>query len=67
MRIAVPTAYGKLCPHFGHCETFAIVDVDPEKKTILKISSLKFLSFLKEIAVSRTISLIFQSGIYKTI
>ena len=28
MRIAVPTAQGTLCPHFGHCEQFAIVDVD---------------------------------------
>jgi len=31
MRIAVPTAQGTLCPHFGHCEQFAIVDVDDGK------------------------------------
>jgi predicted Fe-Mo cluster-binding NifX family protein len=31
MRIAVPTAQGTLCPHFGHCEQFAIVDVDEGK------------------------------------
>ena len=35
MRIAIPTAEGKLTMHFGHCERFALVDVDPEKKTIL--------------------------------
>jgi predicted Fe-Mo cluster-binding NifX family protein len=28
MRIAIPVADGKLCAHFGHCETFAIVDVE---------------------------------------
>ena len=31
MRIAVPTAQGALCPHFGHCEQFAVVDVDDGK------------------------------------
>ncbi len=34
MKIAIPVADGKLCAHFGHCETFAIIDVDEEKKTI---------------------------------
>ncbi|MBG0775483.1 MAG: P-loop NTPase [Desulfovibrionaceae bacterium] len=33
-RIAVPVAAGKLCMHFGHCEQFALVDVDPAAKTI---------------------------------
>ncbi len=28
MRFAVPCAEGKLCMHFGHCQTFAIIDVD---------------------------------------
>ena len=28
MRIAIPTAQGALCPHFGHCEQFAIMDVE---------------------------------------
>ncbi|MBW2307993.1 MAG: NifB/NifX family molybdenum-iron cluster-binding protein [Deltaproteobacteria bacterium] len=27
MKIAIPTAGGVLCPHFGHCEKFAIVEV----------------------------------------
>ena len=28
MRIAIPLAAGQLCMHFGHCEQFALVDVD---------------------------------------
>ena len=36
MRIAIPIANGKLCLHFGHCEEFALIDVDCDKKTILK-------------------------------
>ncbi len=35
MRIAVPVAEGKLAMHFGHCATFALVDVDTENKTVL--------------------------------
>lgn len=36
LRIAVPTAEGRLCSHFGHCEQFALFDVDTANKTILK-------------------------------
>ena len=36
MRIAIPVADGRLSMHFGHCERFALVDVDPAAKTILK-------------------------------
>lgn len=28
MKIAIPTADGKLCSHFGHCETFTVVTVE---------------------------------------
>lgn len=35
MRIAIPIVQGKLSPHFGHCEEFALIDVDPEKKEII--------------------------------
>ena len=35
MRIAVPVATGKLAAHFGHCEEFALIDVDLDKKIIL--------------------------------
>lgn len=36
MRIAIPIAEGKLCPHFGHCQEFALVDVDLDGRKILK-------------------------------
>jgi predicted Fe-Mo cluster-binding NifX family protein len=36
MRIAIPLADGKLSMHFGHCERFALIDVDPTGKKILK-------------------------------
>jgi len=35
-RIAVPVAGGLLCAHFGHCETFALIDVDHDLNVILK-------------------------------
>ena len=35
MRIAVPIVQGKLSLHFGHCEAFALVDVDAEKREII--------------------------------
>ncbi len=34
MKVAIPMAEGKLTMHFGHCGQFALVDVDPETKTI---------------------------------
>ena len=34
MRVAIPMNDGKLCMHFGHCEQFAVVDVDAESKEI---------------------------------
>jgi len=37
MRIAIPTTEGVLCPHFGNCQQFSFVDVDPEKKEILSM------------------------------
>lgn len=36
MRIAIPIADGKLAMHFGHCEQFAIIDVNPATKQIMK-------------------------------
>jgi predicted Fe-Mo cluster-binding NifX family protein len=35
MKIAIPLADGKLAAHFGHCERFALLDVDPAEKKIL--------------------------------
>jgi len=28
MKIAIPTAAGRLCMHFGHCEQFALIEID---------------------------------------
>ncbi len=36
MRFAIPLADGKLATHFGHCASFALVDVEPAEKIILK-------------------------------
>ncbi len=40
MKIAIPTANGKLCMHFGHCETFTMLDVDPDSRTITATTEL---------------------------
>lgn len=36
MKFAVPTANGKLCAHFGHCENFSLIEVDSETRKIIK-------------------------------
>ncbi len=41
MRIAIPISTGKLCMHFGHCEQFALIDVDPMTKQILQKESIQ--------------------------
>jgi predicted Fe-Mo cluster-binding NifX family protein len=35
MKIAIPLADGKLTMHFGHCASFAILEVDDQTKKIL--------------------------------
>ena len=35
-KIAVPVSDGLLCAHFGHCEVFALLDVDMDGKKILR-------------------------------
>ena len=37
MKIAIPSADEKLCGHFGHCEYFTFVEINPETKEILNI------------------------------
>ena len=34
MRFAIPLADGKLAVHFGHCASFALLDVDPSTKAL---------------------------------
>lgn len=36
MKIAIPLADGKLAMHFGHCERFALIEVDPTKEMIVR-------------------------------
>jgi len=36
MRYAIPVNGGVVSPHFGHCEQFALIDVDEESKKIIK-------------------------------
>ena len=36
MKFAIPLAEGKLAIHFGHCASFALIDVDQATKTILQ-------------------------------
>ena len=39
MKIAIPTLDGKLCAHFGHCETFSFAEVNLDTKEILSITT----------------------------
>ena len=41
MKIAVPTAQGKLAMHFGHCETFTLVDVNTDSNTVSNTEEVK--------------------------
>lgn len=35
IKIAIPLANQCLCMHFGHCETFAVIDVDLDQRKIV--------------------------------
>ena len=37
MKICIPTSEGKLCGHFGHCDSFTFAEINPEIKEILNI------------------------------
>ena len=36
MRYAIPVSGGMVSPHFGHCEHFALIDVDEDRKEIIR-------------------------------
>ena len=40
MMIAIPLAGGRLSMHFGHCERFALVDVDDATRTVRATNTL---------------------------
>jgi predicted Fe-Mo cluster-binding NifX family protein len=35
MKIAIPIANGQLCAHFGHCDQFALLEIDPASRKII--------------------------------
>ncbi|MBW1931845.1 MAG: NifB/NifX family molybdenum-iron cluster-binding protein [Deltaproteobacteria bacterium] len=39
MRIAIPLAQGKLSLHFGHCDQFAVFEIDDDTKDIIITST----------------------------
>ena len=41
MKIAIPLAEGRLCMHFGHCEEFALAEVNEQSREIVAIKHLK--------------------------
>ena len=40
LRFAVPTSDGVLCPHFGHCDEFTLIDVDASTKDVLTATTI---------------------------
>jgi ATP-binding protein involved in chromosome partitioning len=36
MRYAIPVSNGIVSPHFGHCEQFALIDVDDKSKKVVR-------------------------------
>jgi predicted Fe-Mo cluster-binding NifX family protein len=40
MKIAIPTSNGLLSPHFGHCDEFTIVEVNPTSKEVLSVQTI---------------------------
>jgi len=36
VRYAIPVSGGTVSPHFGHCEHFALIDVDEDRKEIIR-------------------------------
>jgi len=41
MKIAIPLTAGRLSMHFGHCEEFALVDVDEQTREVSQMITLR--------------------------
>ena len=41
MKIAIPLTAGRLSMHFGHCEEFALVDVDEKTREVSQMITLR--------------------------
>jgi ATP-binding protein involved in chromosome partitioning len=39
-RFAIPVSDGLLCPHFGHCQEFALIDVDSTSSRLLNMTTI---------------------------
>ncbi len=37
MKVALPVTQGRLCTHFGHCETFAVFNVDEAAQSVISM------------------------------
>jgi ATP-binding protein involved in chromosome partitioning len=66
MRYAVPVSGGTVSPHFGHCEQFALIDVDQERKEIIRKELIPSPGhqpgFLPEWLAEQGVSLVVASG-----
>jgi len=40
MRIVIPVSEGRLDPHFGHCRSFVLIDVEVEEQKILATTTM---------------------------
>lgn len=38
-KLAFPVAGGVLCAHFGHCESFVLIDIDEDSRTVKATST----------------------------
>ena len=47
MKIAIPMSHGTLCPHFGHCEIFSIIETNENGNIIIPDALKPFLKFDK--------------------
>ena len=64
MKICIPTSEGKLCGHFGHCDSFTFAEINPETKEILNIEekvpeegiSCQSTAFIAEQGVSKVLA-----------
>ena len=64
MKYAVPVTDGMISQHFGHCEQFALIDVDESKKQILKKAIEKgIVPKDHELSKEQILKLVFHAGL----
>ncbi|MBN1692058.1 MAG: NifB/NifX family molybdenum-iron cluster-binding protein [Dehalococcoidales bacterium] len=66
MRYAVPVSGGIVSQHFGHCEQFALIDVDEGKKQITNVKLVNSPGhepgFLPQWLAEQGVSMVISSG-----